>query len=206
MYTLEKNNSSPLCILCMLMPQITPLLTLVFVHKWHEESTPKLVVLLEESISLVCKCEEQNIVFGSYQGKWSLSTWHTGKLLRHELVQLACIFILLQGGHPLSNFFWNETCCNNHVCLVSQRDIGLLQWDRDSCVSKHGDCWPNNKVHSKNKVYCHNDEVTTSHCQPRPSVHAYVVLKWQRDPTCWLSSSTLQMVQHPKIWGSPSWE
>ena len=87
------------------MPQITPLLTLVFVHKWHEESTPRLVVLLEESISLVFKCEEQNIVFGSYQGKWSLSTWHTGKLLRHELVQLACIFILLQGGHPLSNFF-----------------------------------------------------------------------------------------------------
>ena len=32
MYTLDKNNTSPLCILCMQMPQITPLLTLQFVH------------------------------------------------------------------------------------------------------------------------------------------------------------------------------
>ena len=40
MYTLEKNNASPLCILCTLMPQIIPLLTLTLVHTWYEESNP----------------------------------------------------------------------------------------------------------------------------------------------------------------------
>ena len=40
MYTLEKNNTSPLCILCMLMSQIIPLFTLTLVCTWHEESTP----------------------------------------------------------------------------------------------------------------------------------------------------------------------
>ena len=32
MYTLENNNTSPLCILCMLMPQIIPLRTRISVH------------------------------------------------------------------------------------------------------------------------------------------------------------------------------
>ena len=41
MYKLEKNNTSPLRILCMLMPQLIPLLTLTFVHTWYEESNPK---------------------------------------------------------------------------------------------------------------------------------------------------------------------
>ena len=34
------NNTSPLCILCMLMPQIIPLLILTLVCTWYEESTP----------------------------------------------------------------------------------------------------------------------------------------------------------------------
>ena len=41
MCTLEKNNTYSVCILCMLLPQITPLLTLVFVRTWVEESTPR---------------------------------------------------------------------------------------------------------------------------------------------------------------------
>lgn len=114
------------------MPQITPLLTLVSVRTWHEESTLGSVVLLEASISLVCKCEEQNIVFGPYQGKRLLSSWHTGKILRHKLVQFACIFILLQGGHLLSNFFFKwDVYCNYCVCLVSQTNISLILWDGD---------------------------------------------------------------------------
>ena len=43
LYTLEKNNTSPLRILCkpcMLIPQIIPLLTLMLIHMWCEESTP----------------------------------------------------------------------------------------------------------------------------------------------------------------------
>ena len=40
MYTLEKINTSPLCILDTLMPQIVPLLTLTLLHTWYEESTP----------------------------------------------------------------------------------------------------------------------------------------------------------------------
>ena len=46
MYTLEKNNTSPLCTLCMLMPQIIPHLTLMLVHMCYEESTPRPVVAL----------------------------------------------------------------------------------------------------------------------------------------------------------------
>ena len=38
MYVLEGNNTSPLCILCTLMPQIIPLLTLMLVHTWYKES------------------------------------------------------------------------------------------------------------------------------------------------------------------------
>ena len=40
MYALEKKSiTSPLHILCTLMPQIIPLLTLMLVHTWYEEST-----------------------------------------------------------------------------------------------------------------------------------------------------------------------
>ena len=41
MYTLEKNDASPSCILCILMPQIIPLLTLTLVCMWYEESNPR---------------------------------------------------------------------------------------------------------------------------------------------------------------------
>ena len=42
MYTLENDNTSPLCILCMLMPQIVPILTLMLklVCMWYEEPPP----------------------------------------------------------------------------------------------------------------------------------------------------------------------
>ena len=43
MYTLEgggKGNTSLLCILCTLIPQIIPLLTLTLVRMLYEESTP----------------------------------------------------------------------------------------------------------------------------------------------------------------------
>ena len=36
MYTLEKNNTSPLCVLYTLMPHIIPLLTLMLVCTWYE--------------------------------------------------------------------------------------------------------------------------------------------------------------------------
>ena len=39
MYPLEKNNASPLCIVCMLMPQTITLPTLMLVHICYEEST-----------------------------------------------------------------------------------------------------------------------------------------------------------------------
>ena len=41
MYTLDKNNTSPLGILCTLMPQIIPLLTLMLDHTWYEKSIPQ---------------------------------------------------------------------------------------------------------------------------------------------------------------------
>ena len=39
MYILENNDTSPLCILCTLMPRIIPLPTLTLVRMWYEEST-----------------------------------------------------------------------------------------------------------------------------------------------------------------------
>ena len=39
MYTIEKSNTFPLCIICTLMPQIIPFFTLTLVHKWYYEST-----------------------------------------------------------------------------------------------------------------------------------------------------------------------
>jgi hypothetical protein len=41
MYTLEKHNTSPLCILYKLMREMIPLLILTLVHTWHEESIPR---------------------------------------------------------------------------------------------------------------------------------------------------------------------
>ena len=41
MYTLDKNNTSPSSILYTLMPQIIPLLTLMLVHTWYEQSKPQ---------------------------------------------------------------------------------------------------------------------------------------------------------------------
>ena len=43
MCTLEKYNISPLCMLSTLMPQILPLLTLMLVCRWCEESTPRVL-------------------------------------------------------------------------------------------------------------------------------------------------------------------
>ena len=40
MYTLETNNTSPLCILCMLTPQTIPFFELTLVCTWYEVSTP----------------------------------------------------------------------------------------------------------------------------------------------------------------------
>ena len=37
----RKYNTFRICILCMLMLQIIPLLTLTLVRTWHEESTPR---------------------------------------------------------------------------------------------------------------------------------------------------------------------
>ena len=42
MYTLEKNNTSPLCILCTLMPEIKPLSKFMLVWTWYEESTSRI--------------------------------------------------------------------------------------------------------------------------------------------------------------------
>ena len=39
MYTLEKNKTSPLCILFMLVPQVIPLLTLMLVCMWYKSFT-----------------------------------------------------------------------------------------------------------------------------------------------------------------------
>ena len=39
MYTLEKNNTSPLCVLCTLMPQIIALSKLTSTGIWYEKST-----------------------------------------------------------------------------------------------------------------------------------------------------------------------
>lgn len=39
-YTLEKNKTSPLCILCTIMSQSIPISTLKLVRTWHEESNP----------------------------------------------------------------------------------------------------------------------------------------------------------------------
>lgn len=44
MYTLKKNNASHLCILCMVTPQIIPLLTVRLVHTWYEASHPRVSV------------------------------------------------------------------------------------------------------------------------------------------------------------------
>ena len=42
LYKLKKINTSPLRILYMLMLQIIPLLTLMLICMWYEESTPSL--------------------------------------------------------------------------------------------------------------------------------------------------------------------
>ena len=49
MFTLEKTNTSPLCILCPLMPQIIPLRTLKLVHTWYEESNPQVILCQKSS-------------------------------------------------------------------------------------------------------------------------------------------------------------
>ena len=41
MYKRGENNTALLCMLCMLMPQILPLMILTSVHTWYEESTPR---------------------------------------------------------------------------------------------------------------------------------------------------------------------
>ena len=40
MYTLEQNKTSPLCMLCVLVPQVIPLLALMLVCTWYKESQP----------------------------------------------------------------------------------------------------------------------------------------------------------------------
>ena len=49
MYTLKKNNTSLLCIVCLLMPQVIPLLTLTLGQMWYEESTPWATMTLKKA-------------------------------------------------------------------------------------------------------------------------------------------------------------
>ena len=61
MYTLENNNTSPLCILCILMPK-TRLLTLMLVCMWYEESTPgRILNMYLHSRAPLLRIENPNI-------------------------------------------------------------------------------------------------------------------------------------------------
>ena len=61
MYTLEKNNIYPLCILCMLMSRIIPLLTLTLIHTWYEESTAQFMSCAKN----YCEYVNNNIILNT---------------------------------------------------------------------------------------------------------------------------------------------
>ena len=58
------NNTSPLCILCTLMPQIIPLLTFTLVCTWYEESTSRtLSVLMSQGSLSYAKIGDMNVTW-----------------------------------------------------------------------------------------------------------------------------------------------
>ena len=88
---LEKNNASPLCVLCKLMPQFTPLLTLTLVHMWYKNSPPRatsqrrvddepweqhVIHLLELGH---CSCSIDQFVDKIWE-IWMISCLHEGKI------------------------------------------------------------------------------------------------------------------------------
>jgi hypothetical protein len=71
MYTQQINNISPLCILCVLMPQIIPFLTLTIIHARYEEPTPWAI---GEPIMAACDFYECAVLDGVLSsGGWLLS-------------------------------------------------------------------------------------------------------------------------------------
>ena len=66
MFSLEKIKTSPLCILCMLMPQIITLLTLMLICTWYKESNlgveQRLYRLLTSEVVNIYLCMRQGLV------------------------------------------------------------------------------------------------------------------------------------------------
>jgi hypothetical protein len=112
-YTLEKTNTSPLCILRMLVPQITPLLTLTLVHMEYEKSPPP-----RGDVATT-----MNYGVASFMS-WSKSSWN-----------LETSIMKIKEPPTTTTFFWRWTPCMGadkpiETCLPKGKPIGsrMVDW------------------------------------------------------------------------------
>ena len=88
----KKTNTSSLCILCTLMPQTIPLIRLMLVHTWHEESAPGPTYHLYDCMCAIC------------QYPWYTKEGFTLEKCTIPHTQLATLFIGMTYGTCLENF------------------------------------------------------------------------------------------------------
>ena len=117
MYTLERENVSPLCILCNLLPQIIPFLKLTLVHTWYEESTPESWPLVHshekftwsfKSLGRMTLCKASDTFFC---GLTSISEWPPN-IVHIETCKRSCHFLIHSPNCMVSLIFgdllWRE--------------------------------------------------------------------------------------------------
>ena len=110
---LEKNNTSLLCILCTLMPQITTLLTLMLVHMFHTQNVVlKPRVLKHLHVRLLWPALAWLKII------WNLLSWNycrpfksTTKYLVSILCQRACCLQDIEGQNLLTQSIQDARCC-----------------------------------------------------------------------------------------------
>ena len=124
MSTLVKITTSPLCILCMLIPQIIPLLTLKLVHTWYEESTPGLKTVLTTRITIntyACMCH--NIYSTMWVGSWP---WNMSIILCGHLEQIENIYLLFIHSCYTPNTIHMNICVHPHKNSLESLFIATL--------------------------------------------------------------------------------
>ena len=108
MYTLEKNNTSPLCTLCMLRPQIIPHLTLMLVHMW---------ALWRVHPPTCGSCEDRK----TYWNCWKCYIFMVMMFIWHQ--SLTYYHLQSHSCHSNKTFQTTKDLC--HPCKLKVRNLNL---------------------------------------------------------------------------------
>ena len=176
MYVLEKNNTSPLCVLGTLMPQNNTPLTLTLVRTWYEKSAPMHspnlpCLLVHTSTSYYCSFQHNSIIHGTSTPSQpilsTITTQKSNKLHGHYGLSLKAPNSL----HPT----FKANVPNLVTCL---NKTPLFEWYMVRCGSKNGyqkdTCLKETGLHVQSMIIIPGFIVNMT-------VDTYMTMSWARE-------------------------